>query len=201
MPAGGVDLGSVAALPRLQSLVIDDAAVTDGEVLRLPTLKPLANVSALEELTLFGAVEDGDLGPLAELPRLRKLRLGPSIGADVEALRVARPDILIDYTPIDPKWEKLKERVGAVAIQKPGEGLEQWSIFESLAPGFGLATNYAAEARLKSELKKRDAELVKRLDWDTEAGAVGIYTDSEADIRAVAKAINDLLLAAEKKSG
>jgi hypothetical protein len=193
MPAGGMDLPPVAVLPRLRSLVIDDAAITDGEVLRIPTLKPLAHASALEHITLFAAVDDGDLSPLAGLPNLRKLQLGRWIGADVDALRAARPDILIDYTPPDPRWEKLKERVGAVTIRKPGAGLEKWSIFESIAPALKLATNYDAEARLKRELKKRDPELAKRLDWDTEAGAVAIYADRDADIRAVAKVINELV--------
>jgi hypothetical protein len=193
MPGGRVDLASVAALPRLRFLVIDEAAITDSEVLRLPTLKPLAAAAALEELTLFGSVEDKDLSPLAELPGLRKLRLGSRIGADVEALRAARPDMQIDYTPIDPKWEKLKERVGKITIQRPGEGMEQWSIFESLAPGLNLATNYAAEGLIKKEIKKRDSELAARLEWDTEAGAVAIYADSESDIRTVAEIVNDLL--------
>ncbi len=194
MPAGGVDLASVAAVPGLRSLVIDDAALTDSESLRLPTLKPLATASALEELTLFCGVEDGDLSPLAEISGLRRLRLGPGIGGGVEALRAARPDMRIDYTPTDPKWAKLKERVGKIMIQRPGEGMEQWSIFESLAPGLNLATNYAAEGLIRKEVKKRNSELAKRLVWDTEAGAVGVYADSESDIRAVAEIINDLLL-------
>jgi hypothetical protein len=198
MPAGGVDLASVAALPRLRSLVVDDASITDSEVLRVPTLKVLAKAAALEDLTLFCAVEDGDLTPLAKLPRLRNLRLGSWICANVEALREARPDMLIDHTPLDPKWEKLKERVGEITIQRPGEGLKQWSIFESLASGLNLATNYAAESRIKKEIKKRNPDLAKRLSWDTEGGAVAVYADSEADIRVVADIANDLLrLAAE----
>ncbi len=193
MPAGGVDLASVAAIPQLRSLVIDDAAITDSESLRIPTLKPLAKASALEDLTLFGAVEDSDLMPLAELPRLRKLWLGPRIGASVDGLRAVRPDIQIDYTPIDPEWEAFKERVGNVTIQRPGEGLRQWSIFESLAPGLQLATNYAAESLIKKEVKKKNPALARRLSWDTEAGVVAVYADSESDIRAVADIINDLL--------
>jgi hypothetical protein len=193
MPAGEVDVASVAALPQLRSLVIDDAALTDSESLRLPTLKRLATASALEEITLFCAVEDGDLSPLAELSGLRRLRLGPRIGGDVEALRAARPDVRIDYAPIDPKWAKLKERVGKITIQRPGEGLKQWSIFESLAPGLNLATNYAAEGLIKKEMKRTNPEIAKRLVWDTEAGAVAVYADSESDIRAVAEIINNLL--------
>jgi hypothetical protein len=201
MPARGVDLTSVAAVPQLKSLVIDDAAITDGEVMRVPTLKPLAKASALQDLTLICGVADGDLTPLMELPQLRKLRLGPSIGANVETLRSARPDMLIDYTPLDPKWEKLKERVGEITIQRPGQGLKQWSIFQSLALNLNLATNYAAESRIKKEIKKRDPELAKRLSWDTEAGAVAVYADSEADIRAVAHIANDLLRAAAEREG
>lgn len=195
MPAGDVDLESVAAVPALRSLTIDDSAITDAEILELPSVKPLAKLSRLEELTLFCKVEDGDLAPLLELPRLGKLRLGPSIGGNVEIFGV-RPEIELDYKPIDPKWEKLKERVGAIAIQKPGEGLEQWSIFESLAPGLGLPTNYAAESRIKKEIKRRDPELAKRLEWDTEAGAVGIYSKAEADIRRVADVVNEMLRSA-----
>lgn len=199
MPAGGVHLDSVTQLPLLRSLVIDDAAITDTETLRVATLKPLAKASAIEELTLFCAVEDGDLTPLVELPRLRKLSLGPSIGGDVDALRAARPDMQIDYTPIDPKWEKLKERVGKIAIQRPGEGLKQWSIFESLAHGLNLATNYAAESLVKKEVKKRNADLARRLSWDSEGGAVAIYADAESDIRAVADIVNSLLQHAEER--
>jgi len=100
-------------------------AVTD--VLDLPTVRPLATAVALEELVLSETkVEDGDLMPLAELPKLRKLWLTEI--ANVEALRAARPDIDIhyhyDHYPLpDPKREALKERVGAVTIWKPGEGL------------------------------------------------------------------------------
>jgi hypothetical protein len=83
--------------------------------------------------------------------------------------------------------------VGKITIQRPGEGLKQWSIFESLAPGLNLATNYAAEGLIKKEMKKTNPELAKRLVWDTEAGAVAVYADSESDIRAVAEILNNLL--------
>ena len=200
MVPGGVDLESVAALPALRALVIEGHAAAD--VLDLPTMRPLAKAAALEELVLCETrVEDGDLMPLAELPRLRRLWLIQI--AKVEALRAARPDIAIyyhyDHHPLpDPKREALKERVGAVTIWKPGEGLEQWSIFQSLAPDLGLETNYAAESRIKREVKRRDPGLAKRLDWDTEGGAVGVYANSEADIRTVANIVNDLVGLATK---
>ena len=195
LPARGVDLESVGAMHGLRSLEIDDAS--DSAMMRVPSVRALAGLTELEELTLFVEVEDGDLRPLAGLPKLRKVRLASTIGGDVEALRAARPEMGVDYTPLDPKWEKLQERVGAITIQKPGEGLTQWSIFESLAERLNLATNYAAESKIKKEVKRRDPALAKRLDWDTEAGNVGIYADAEADIRATAEIVNDLLRSAE----
>jgi hypothetical protein len=191
--ADEVDLASVAAVPALRSLVID-SSVSDGRLVRLPTVRTLAQASGLEEIVLWETiVEDGNLMPLAELSNLRIVRLGSMIGADVERLRAARPDLEIHYTPPDPKWAALREQVGEVTIQKPGEGLVQWSIFQSLAHELGVATNYDAERRIKGAVKKRDPDLAKRLDWDTEAGAVGIYAEAEADIRAVAEVVNELL--------
>ena len=101
--------------------------------------------------------------------------------------------VQIDYTPIDRKCAQLMERVGKVTIQRPCQGLEQWSIFESLAPGSRLGTNYAAESLIRIEVKKRSPELARRLTCDTEAVAVAVYAISEADIRAVTDILNDLL--------
>jgi hypothetical protein len=192
MVAKQADLASVAQIPNLRSLVVDDAAA--GDVLHVPTIKPLACAVALEELQLLSTtIDDGDLRPLADLPNLRKVRLGPFIGGDVAQLRAARPDMEIQHTPPDPKWQALKEIVGAVTILKPGEGLDQWSIFQSFAHLLNLQTNYDAERRIKNELRKTNAALAKRLEWDTEGDAVGIYAKSEADIRQVAAILNELI--------
>jgi hypothetical protein len=193
MPAAGLDLDSIAQVPRLRFLEIDDASNSDSDIFRVPTLKPIEKAAALEEVLLRCAVEDGDLTPLARLPQLRKVKLASYIGADVEALRAARPNIEIDYTAPDPKWAKLKERVGRITIQRPGGGLTEWSIFESLAGLLNVSTNYAAESLIKREVKKRNPDLTKRLHWDTEGGAVGISADAEADIRAVAEIINQIV--------
>ncbi len=114
------------------------------------------------------------------------------IAADVEKLRAARPDLQIDYMPPDTRFDGLREKAGHVTIQKPGAGLEQWSIFEDLASLLGVSTNYAAESRLRREIRKKDPELARRLEWDTEAGAVGCYGANEADIRSVADIVNQL---------
>ncbi len=198
MAAEAPDLASVVRAPALQSFAIDSSAA-ENQVIRLPSVKILAEAQGLERLVLLEtAVEDGDLMPLAELPRLRFLHLGSQIGADVEKLRAARPDIEIRYHPPDPKWAALREESGAVTIQKPGAGLTDWSIFQSLALVLHRATNYDAEKLIRGEIKKRDAALAKRLDWDTEAGAVGIYAKTEADIRTVAAIVNELVARASR---
>jgi hypothetical protein len=192
MVAGNLDLASIAKIPNLRLLEIDDAVTTP---LRIPSLAPLRASTHLQEFSLLKTVvENADLTPLADLPNLRKLRLGSHIAAEVvDQLRAARPDIEIQYTPPDPKFAALQEVIGAVTILKPGPGQEVWSIFQSFAPALNLKTNYDAERRLKSEIKKSIPEISQRLDWDTEADAVAIYAPSESDIRSVASLINTLL--------
>ena len=190
--ADRVDLESAASIPGLRSFVIDSSR-RDGAFVQLTNLQPLRRASGLEELVLLETViEDGDLLPLADLAMLKKVRLGSMIGADVEKLRIARPDLQIQYRPPDTRFDALKERVGRITIQKPGAGLEQWSIFEDLASLLGVTTNYAAETRIRREVRKRNPELARRLEWDTEAGAVGCYGNNEADIRIVAEIVNQL---------
>jgi hypothetical protein len=194
MPANGVDLDSIARMPALTSLVIDETAMTDRDIVHLASLRPLTTARRLEELELTGVcIDDGDLLPLADLPALRKVRFGQEIAADVEALRTARPDLEIHYTPPPQRRTDLEVRVGNVTINRPGDGIDQWWIFDSLADVLRTATNYAAEKKIRSAVKRQDRALAARLEWDTEAGAVGIYAAGEADIRGVAEIINALM--------
>jgi hypothetical protein len=121
VPDRVVDLISVVRVRALRRLEIDGAAVTDIEVVNLPTLKPLSAAPALEEITLVGTrIGDRDLTPLAAIERLRRVRLDCEIGCDVERLRTARPDLTIDYTPPFGPSRKF-EKVGQVNIYAPGK--------------------------------------------------------------------------------
>lgn len=195
MPAGRIDLESIGAIPALRSLTLDESVITDRDVIHLPSLQPLARAARLKELVLRGvALEDGSLRVLADLPSVRNVVLGQDIDADaVAALRAARPNLAIEYTPPEPRDPALEEKIGGVTIHRASRELAQWWIFENLADGLGVSTNYAAESKIHAAIKTRDAALVKRLKFDTEAGAVGIYATSEADIRAVAEVVNSLL--------
>jgi hypothetical protein len=194
MPAGAVDLASVGRLRALRRLVIETHANSDREILRLPSLAPLAAARDLEELVLLCArVEDGSLKPLADLPRLRRVSLGQHSGTDVDALRAARPGLALEHTPAKPRDPARELVIGKVTANRPGDGVDTWWIFEDLAAALSVATNYAAEKRLKEAVRSRDPRLVRRLEWDTEAGGVAVHASSEADIRAVAEVITALI--------
>ena len=72
-------------------------------------------------------------------------------------------------------------------------GAAQAWMFDDLAELLGTSTNYAAEKKIRSAVKKLDAKLASRLEWDTEAGAVGIYAEHEQDMRKVAEIVNELV--------
>jgi len=195
MPAGRIDLGSIGRVSTLRSLVIDQSVMSDRDIVHLPTLRHLSSARALEELVLIGVqVEDGDLLSLAELPRLRKVRLGDKIGADVEALRTVRPELEVYYTPPPARRTELELRIGNVTINRPGEEIDTWWVFDDLAELLGTSTNYAAEKQIRSAVKNLDTKLASRLEWDTEAGAVGIYAEHEQDMRKVAEIVNELVV-------
>jgi hypothetical protein len=187
------DLTGLVRLPELRRLTIDQSVVSDRDIVHIETLRPLAAFPHLEEVVLLGtAIDDGDLSPLAELPDLRKVRLGSHSGADVERLRLARPDLVIEYTAPPAKSNDLTERIGQVTIRHPGGGSNVWSIYDDLAGALNVETNYAAEQQVRRVLKKLAPEVLRRIDFDTEAGGVGIYAKTEADIRTVATILGGL---------
>ena len=49
-----------------------------------------------------------------------------------------------------------------------------------------MATNHEAEASLQAVLRRRDPMLLRRLDFDSETGGVGITASVHEDIRTVA---------------
>ncbi len=193
MPDRSLDLASLARVKTLRRLEIDEAPVTESDIVRVRSLIPLSQAPAIEEIILMGIrIEDGNLLPLANLEKLRRVRLGSEIGCDVEKLRQARPDVIVEYAPPASRTERQSERVGQVTIYRPEEGIAEWSIFDNLAQPLHLNTNYTAEQLLRREIKKTSPELLRRLEWDTEAGAVGVLAKTEEDIRSVAEVVNSL---------
>lgn len=87
----------------------------------LPDLSPLESLEHLESVAFFGCQID-DPAPLANLPNLKELELRRCRGVDadfVTGLQHQRPDIEIDYLPIDePKRRATRKRNVKPAISK-----------------------------------------------------------------------------------
>lgn len=206
------DLSPVAQLEQLRELSIgaDDAppnlvvlgrlhglrrfSITLGDIGqngRLPTIGFLAGLQELEEVELrVVRLEDGRLDPLFELPRLRRLVLTGAAGPNINELRRRRPEVEVEvHLTGEPPGRVV---VGPTWYQPPSEGLPGWSIFQDLHAVLGTETNDGAERRIRAEMRRRDPQLLARLRFDSESGAVGLYAESESEIRAVAEAIRDL---------
>jgi hypothetical protein len=185
------DLGPLGALPALRVLRVEAAGVEDGDLVHVATLGPLAAAEALEEVVLDGAiVDDGDLSPLASLPNLRRVLVYGELEAAVARLRRARPDVEVRHerSPVPPRGT----RPGIVTVHPPAPGIEGWWIREDLTGPLGAPTNHDAERLLRRALASEDAALLRRLTFDTEAGAVDVQARTEADARSVAALISRL---------
>jgi hypothetical protein len=206
------DLTPLAALPHLRDLtmtytdaVTDYAPIGRLEHLRrfeltlgsitdeaeLPSIDFLTGLEELEEVVIQNvALADPRLDALIELPRLRRVRLTGKAGPDVDGLRRRRPDLEIDtHLTGEPAG---RVHVGPIHYDPPIEGIDRWSLYQDVHDLLGTRTNDAAERLLRRRLKETDPDLLKRLDFDAESGAIGIYAGTEDDIRAVAEALRDL---------
>ena len=174
MPTKVGDFAPIGRLERLESLIIDfkgsDAAV-------LPRLSDLAQLRGLRELALIGADGSG-WRFLLDLPDLRRIRLFGSVDPDApELLRRRFPDALVDVRPVEAK------AVTPIEVNRLADG--QWSIFADVHDVLGVSDNFKAEARLRKQLASADPELLSRLEFDSEADALGVVGGSEADLRRV----------------
>lgn len=163
--------------------------------------------SLLARLTKLREVGEGNVGwcaadaeshaqfrrILCALPALEKYS-ALSLHRDMaDALRETYPAIEIVYQDIIEPSDIIADSNGNVTVHAPEGEMKQWSIFESLADRLDLPTNYDAEKLLKRELKAKHPDVLKRLEWDSEADNVGVYAASEADIQVVAAIANELI--------
>lgn len=180
-------LGRLGSLQYLELMVGNDS-----DTGRLPSIDFLAGLDRLEELRLFNVdISDGRLDALFELPNLRLVHLTGAAGPDAQELRRRRPELELEVHLVGEPEGRVY--VGPVHYDPPFEGVEQWSIVQSLADLLGRETNSEAEGMVRDELRRRDPDLLRRLQFDSEAGSVGIHAASEADIRAVATLIVGLV--------
>ena len=85
--------------------------------------------------------------------------------------------------PGDPADAEYVGPIRILDLTAEGHG---YSILQDVAGEIGVATNHEAEASLQAVLRRRDPMLLRRLDFDSEAGGVGITASVHEDIRTVA---------------
>jgi hypothetical protein len=186
------DISVLGTLPSLRYLEIASVGHGPRDTMHVRSLAPLASAEMLEVVSLAGVVvDDRDVTPLVQLPRLRRVKLYGDLGDGVDALRRARPEVAVEWNPapVVPG-----EVVGAVRVRPPLDGTTEWWISDDLTDALGARTNADAERRLVAALRSEAPELLKRLDFDTEADAVVIRAPNRDDILAVAKLIATLYI-------
>ncbi len=187
------DLGPLAGLPSMRHLSLSGA----DRGWHVKSLAPLAQLEQLEEVRLYGVrIRDLNLSPLESLPRLRRLELFPSgyLGDRVTNFRKARPDVKVEARD----GGVVTKSVGPVEVHPPSKGLADWWFLVDLTGLLGTDTNAEAEARLQHAVGRRSRDLLARLQFDSEAGGVGVRAKTEADIREVADVVAEL---ADSRSG
>jgi len=183
------DYAPIGSLKNLRRFELTLGNITDQAP--LSSIGFLAGLDELEEVIIQNvALADPRLDPLFALPRLRRVRLTGRAGPDVDDLRRRRPDLEIDAYLIGEPAGRV--HVGPIHYDPPIEGLERWWIYQDVHDLLRTPTNDAAERALRRRLKDADPDLLARLEFDTESGAIGIYASTETDIRAVAEALRDL---------
>ena len=183
------DYAPIGSLKNLRRFELTLGSITDQAP--LASIGFLAGLDELEEVLIQNVnLADPRLDPLFELPRLRRVRLTGRAGPDVDDLRRRRPDLEIDAYLIGEPAGRV--HVGPIHYDPPFEGIERWWIYQDVHDVLRAPTNDAAERALRRRLKDADPDLLTRLEFDSESGAIGIYASTEADIRAVAEALRDL---------
>jgi hypothetical protein len=186
IPPKGFRLDGLAELRSLRSLVL---RLGDGSV---PSLRPLAGLNGLEELAVMGLVLDRDLGPLLGLRHLRRLRLIGDFGAGEAELRRRLRETSIEIVHPPRASDAPGFAVGPVPVTALPDDAG-WTIFADLAAELGVADNLAAEARVHDAIAQRDADLVDRLEFDSEPERLSIFGRTAADLRAAAEIVADLI--------
>ena len=191
------DISVLGTLPALRSLKVRGGQQRNQQ-LHIASLRPLRDCSRLEYIALEDVhVQDGSLAVLSDLPSLRTIELRGLPSEQTTRLRASRPDL--EFKIFDPLPSRPVVAVGEVDISPPSPGSSRWSIFQDLSDLLRQPTNPAAEELLRLALVGVDRALLDRLEFDSEAGAVGIIARSEADIRAVATIINELALSVARE--
>lgn len=186
---GVSDLRPLAAAQELRRLVL----VHPDRVTDFAAIGALRRLRSLE--IRFGGTRTmklSDISFLRGLDELRELAVeGALVPEDqLAALGRGKPQLAIKYVPPSTD-ERPGTSIGAVRVERLEED-GVWSIFQDLTGVLGVADNYKAEELIRKELRRREPDLLARLEFDSEADAVGITGPDEKDLRRVAQIIGSI---------
>jgi hypothetical protein len=176
-----LDFGALAAL---EMLTLVTSAPTPLDVAWAPRLERLVRI-----LVQGFFVPVGREQPLCDAPALRHIDITTLTMEQYRRLSACRPDAAVLY----PASDEEQSRAALGVVLEPERGVtDRFSVGFDLAEMWSLETNPEAEALLRRELRARFPELLPRLGFDTESGAVWIdaaASDDLATVRTVVEAI------------
>jgi hypothetical protein len=174
MPTKVADFAPIGQLEHLESLIVNFKGSRSASV---PRMADLASLRNLRDVALT-KVEGTGWRFLLDLPDLRRILVYGSVDREAPELIARRfPTARSDVRPVS------QPAPGAAVKQLP-DG--RWSIYADVTDVLGVDDNFLAEERLRERLLIADPELLDRLDFDSEADALGVIGPSEADLRRVA---------------
>jgi hypothetical protein len=167
------DLMRLSSLRQLKRLVLDLGDVTN--LAGVASLSFLKEMTQLTELIIRGVrVLDGDVNVLKSL-NLERLDLRGDFGPQAASLQSAVPAAtmrLVANADLDGRAEVVREEGG-------------WAIFSDVASELGYENNYDLESVLKKALLAVAPEVLSRLVFDSEAGALCVRATAKRDINKV----------------
>lgn len=174
MPAKVVDFAPIGQLEHLRSLIVN---FKGSASISVPRMADLASLHEMRDLALTKA-DGGGWRFLLDLPDLRRILLYGSLDADApERIQSRFPEALVDVRPVSTQAAK------PIEVKQLPDG--RWSIFADVHDLLGVADNFDAETRLRELLATTDPELLARLEFDSDADALGVVGPAEADLRRV----------------
>jgi hypothetical protein len=183
------DLEIVAELTGLRSLFLSTGSIDSPTTLSGASL--FSAMRRLESLTCLTFLEDKDLTPLAQLKELRYLAfLGMFPEEAVRSLQDSLPNCKIDLTIGEPVAAPPVQKIGPLLATHEEDG--RWTVFQDLSAALDLENNHEVEDALRRELANAADEVFQRVQFDSEAEAFCVYTESRSDIERITSALKAL---------
>jgi hypothetical protein len=178
------DLTPLAEVSTLERLEVSRAGIEEADIVHVDSIRPLSSLTRLTEVVLSGtAIDDGDLAPLSELPRLRRLVIAENPSPVLAELTAQRKVEVV----VIPGPSTAAAITHGLPIRPASD--RTWYLRADLTQRLGAETNYDAEELVRKAITGKDSALGRRLSFDTEASAVVISAADPADLRAVAAII------------